>query len=201
MRRAASDVKGVLTDMEGGGGGGVPNCSMSRCPKRLLPRVPSAEGPSPLPRHGPRRDTNAGAFRTFGASQSDTPVGRSRKKSRGCVTPEGVTSLTRCVITTAASESAAHAALARPKRTAGAMPRGCLVWKIANQTTCRPVQRPSGASAWRTAELYKLRPCPSYSRRRDRINLGLWRSLYKGGAGYTSIARCCTPRALTQPLP
>ena len=27
----------------------------------------------------------------------------------------------------------------------------------------------------------KLRPCPSYSRRRDRINLGLWRSLYKGG--------------------
>ena len=30
----------------------------------------------------------------------------------------------------------------------------------------------------------KLRPCPSYSRRRDRINLGLWRSFYKGGAGY-----------------
>ena len=27
----------------------------------------------------------------------------------------------------------------------------------------------------------KLRPCPSYSRRRDRINLVLWRSLYKGG--------------------
>ena len=27
----------------------------------------------------------------------------------------------------------------------------------------------------------KLRPCPSYSRRGDRINLGLWRSLYKGG--------------------
>ena len=27
----------------------------------------------------------------------------------------------------------------------------------------------------------KLRPCPSYRRRRDRINLGLWRSLYKGG--------------------
>ena len=30
----------------------------------------------------------------------------------------------------------------------------------------------------------KLRPCPSYNRRRDRINLGLWRSLYKGGGGY-----------------
>ena len=29
----------------------------------------------------------------------------------------------------------------------------------------------------------KLRPCPSYSRRRDRINLGLWRSLYKVGGG------------------
>ena len=27
----------------------------------------------------------------------------------------------------------------------------------------------------------KLHPCPSYSRRGDRINLGLWRSLYKGG--------------------
>ena len=27
----------------------------------------------------------------------------------------------------------------------------------------------------------KLRPCPSYSRRRDRINLVLWRSLYRGG--------------------
>ena len=31
----------------------------------------------------------------------------------------------------------------------------------------------------------KLHPCPSYSRRRDRINLGLWRSLYKGGGGYS----------------
>ena len=29
----------------------------------------------------------------------------------------------------------------------------------------------------------KLRPCPSYSRRRNRINLGLWRSLYRGGGG------------------
>ena len=27
----------------------------------------------------------------------------------------------------------------------------------------------------------KLRPCPSYSRRRDRINLVLWRTLDKGG--------------------
>ena len=30
---------------------------------------------------------------------------------------------------------------------------------------------------------HKLRPCPSYSRRRDRINLVLWRSLDKGGGG------------------
>ena len=29
----------------------------------------------------------------------------------------------------------------------------------------------------------KLRPCPSYSRRRDRINLVLWRSLDKRGGG------------------
>ena len=34
----------------------------------------------------------------------------------------------------------------------------------------------------------KLRP--SYSRRRDRINLGLWRSLYKGRAGYLSLLLC-----------
>ena len=31
--------------------------------------------------------------------------------------------------------------------------------------------------------LYKLRPCPSYSRRRDRNNSVHWRSLYKGGGG------------------
>ena len=30
---------------------------------------------------------------------------------------------------------------------------------------------------------HKLRACPSYSRRRDRINLGLLRSLYRGGGG------------------
>ena len=36
----------------------------------------------------------------------------------------------------------------------------------------------------------KLRPCPSYSRRRDRINLVLWRSLYKGGGGMNQIAWC-----------
>ena len=33
----------------------------------------------------------------------------------------------------------------------------------------------------------KLRSCPSYSRRRDRINLGLWRSLYKGGGGVSHL--------------
>ena len=36
----------------------------------------------------------------------------------------------------------------------------------------------------------KLRPCPSYSRRRDRINLGLWRSLYKGGGGGHHLLQC-----------
>ena len=33
----------------------------------------------------------------------------------------------------------------------------------------------------------KLHPCPSYSRCRDRINLGLWRSLYKGGGRSTCV--------------
>ena len=41
----------------------------------------------------------------------------------------------------------------------------------------------------------KLRPCPSYSRRRDRINLVLWRSLDKGGGG-TPLA-CEVPNAAT----
>ena len=31
----------------------------------------------------------------------------------------------------------------------------------------------------------KLNPCPSYSRRRDCINLGIGRSLYKGGGSYS----------------
>ena len=35
----------------------------------------------------------------------------------------------------------------------------------------------------------KLRPCPSYSRRRDRINLGHWRSLYKGWRGTERLCR------------
>ena len=46
----------------------------------------------------------------------------------------------------------------------------------------------------------KLRPCPSYNRRRDRINLVLWRSLYKGGgAGYMvgqgkeAVCQCASP--------
>ena len=46
----------------------------------------------------------------------------------------------------------------------------------------------------------KPRPCPSYSRRRDRINLGPWRSLYKGGGGvhshsqsWCSTAACLSP--------
>ena len=34
----------------------------------------------------------------------------------------------------------------------------------------------------------KPRPCPSYSRRRDRINLGLLRSYYKGGGGALGCA-------------
>ena len=44
----------------------------------------------------------------------------------------------------------------------------------------------------------KLRPCPSYSRRRDRINWGLWRSLYKGGGvgGHMLLCRRTGDRVL-----
>ena len=49
----------------------------------------------------------------------------------------------------------------------------------------------------------KLRPCPSYSRRRDRIHLGLWRSLYiRGGGDQTALPLChhsTTPH--TSPMP
>ena len=43
----------------------------------------------------------------------------------------------------------------------------------------------------------KLRPCPSYNRRRDHINLGLWRSLYKGGGRRGNV---CEPDCLPQAL-
>ena len=37
-----------------------------------------------------------------------------------------------------------------------------------------------------------LQPCPSYCRRRDRINLGLLRSLYKGGGvGFRGLSAWC----------
>ena len=37
----------------------------------------------------------------------------------------------------------------------------------------------------------RLRPCPSYSRRRDRIDLGLLRSLYKGGGDCSVVPEVC----------
>ena len=54
----------------------------------------------------------------------------------------------------------------------------------------------------------KLHPCPSYSRRRDRINLGLWRGLCKGGGvdaarhqktklGVSACLPACLPPLLT----
>ena len=41
----------------------------------------------------------------------------------------------------------------------------------------------------------KPRPCPSYSRRRDRVNLVLLRSFFGGGGGYLgALPRCfCAP--------
>ena len=44
-----------------------------------------------------------------------------------------------------------------------------------------PAANKTGNSLYPPPPLYKLRPCPSYSRHGDRINLVLWRSLYKGG--------------------
>ena len=52
----------------------------------------------------------------------------------------------------------------------------------------------------------KLRPCNSYSRRRDRINSVLWRSYYKGGGGTARLGKylhgwlreCCMRAPLHQ---
>ena len=45
----------------------------------------------------------------------------------------------------------------------------------------------------------KLRPCLSYSRRRDRINLVLWRSLDKGGGTTTIVGKGGTHEAPPPP--
>ena len=39
----------------------------------------------------------------------------------------------------------------------------------------------------------KLRPCPSYNRRRDRINFVHWRKLYKGGGYQRNPRQIATP--------
>ena len=58
----------------------------------------------------------------------------------------------------------------------------CL-WEHGWRLRCTHTMRSLACVSVVACVVCKLRPCPSYSGRRDRINLGLWRSLYKGGWG------------------
>ena len=72
----------------------------------------------------------------------------------------------------------------RPGRVPGARSRAC-----GAGVGVQGRQRPCGCRRiYLPPPLSKLRPCPSYSRRRDRINLVLWRSLDKGEGYQTGRA-------------
>ena len=49
--------------------------------------------------------------------------------------------------------------------------------------------------------LFQPRPCPSYSRRRDRNNCVHWRSFYKGGGGATAPGRALVEAGVPRGAP
>ena len=65
--------------------------------------------------------------------------------------------------------------------------QGCLVfactWKCGQRSRCTHTMRARTFVWVAVCVSRKLRPCPSYSGRRDRNNSVHWRSLYKGGGG------------------
>jgi len=54
-------------------------------------------------------------------------------------------------------------------------------WKCGQRSRCTHTMRTCTCVPVVVCVARKLRPCPSYSRRRDRNNSVHWRSLYKGG--------------------
>ena len=73
--------------------------------------------------------------------------------------------------------------------------QGCLVfaytWKCGQRSRCTHTTRARTFVSVAGCVSRKLRPCPSYSGRRDRNNSVHWRSLYKGGGGTTRGGRDC----------
>ena len=65
--------------------------------------------------------------------------------------------------------------------------QGCLVfaytWKCGQRSRCTHTTRARTFVSVAVCVSRKLRPCPSYSGRRDRNDSVHWRSLYKGGVG------------------
>ena len=70
-------------------------------------------------------------------------------------------------------------------------PQGCLVfaytWKCGQRSRCTHTMRARTFVSVAVCVSRKLRPCPSYSGRRDRNNSVHWRSLYKGRGGTSCI--------------
>ena len=68
-------------------------------------------------------------------------------------------------------------------------------WKCGRRSRCTHTMRARTYVSVVVCVALKLRPCPSYSGRRERNNSVHWRSLYKGGGGtYTAQQlshRCC----------
>ena len=63
----------------------------------------------------------------------------------------------------------------------------CFSAVICNRILLFLVFSSQGSCCFALYPLYKLRPCPSYSRCRDRNNCVHWRSLYKGGGNNNTL--------------
>ena len=68
-------------------------------------------------------------------------------------------------------------------------------WKCGRRSRCTHTMRMRTCVPIVVCVARKLRPCPSYSGRRDRNNSVQWRSLYKGG-GVTLITDCTSIHGL-----
>ena len=63
------------------------------------------------------------------------------------------------------------------------LPCVCIHLECGQRSRCTDIMRARTCVSVVVCVARKLRPCPSYSRRRDRNNSVHWRSLYKGGGG------------------
>ena len=81
--------------------------------------------------------------------------------------------------------------------------QGCLVfaytWKCGQRSRCTHTIGARTFVSVVVCVARKLRPCPSYSGRRDRNNSVHWRSLYKGGGGMCCCVGVCCLCCLSNP--